>query len=219
MRSAQPSDRTARAAILEESLRLFAERGEDAVTMRQIAEAAEVSPALVVHHFGSKAGLRQAVVERVTSWMDGLIDASQDVGLSNDIHANDWGSLSDLAREHLPPGSPVLGYLRRLFLSGDPAATEMLRRWHTRSVEVMQQWVRAGELAATDDETTRTALLMSTDLGLLLLAPHWERVLGYDPLGDGMERWAIQSFSTFAAMFPQPVDPPQASPPSSGDTA
>ena len=64
MRSAA-DDRTARAAIRDEALRLFAAQGPDAVTVRQVAAAAGVSPGLVMHHFGSKAGLRAAVDEHV----------------------------------------------------------------------------------------------------------------------------------------------------------
>ena len=60
-----PDDRTARAVIRDEALRLFAGRGPDAVTVRQIAAAAGVSPGLVIHHFGSKDGLREAVDQYV----------------------------------------------------------------------------------------------------------------------------------------------------------
>jgi len=48
-------DRTARAVIRDEALRLFAEHGQQAVSLRQVASAAGVSPGLIVHHFGSKA--------------------------------------------------------------------------------------------------------------------------------------------------------------------
>ncbi|MEP7368844.1 MAG: helix-turn-helix domain-containing protein, partial [Dermatophilaceae bacterium] len=54
-------DLTARANIRNAALRLFADRGQDSVTVREIAAAAGVSPSLVVHHFGSKDGLRAAV--------------------------------------------------------------------------------------------------------------------------------------------------------------
>ena len=64
MRSAgDEADLTARAKIRNTALRLFAERGHEAVTVREIAAGAGVSPALVLHHFGSKAGLRAAVDE------------------------------------------------------------------------------------------------------------------------------------------------------------
>ena len=54
------SDLTAKARIRDRALLLFAERGPDRVTVRDVAVAADVSPGLVMHHFGSKAGLREA---------------------------------------------------------------------------------------------------------------------------------------------------------------
>ncbi|WP_353963544.1 helix-turn-helix domain-containing protein [Streptomyces sp. NBC_00078] len=42
-------DRTTRAVIRDEDLRLFSASGWEAVTMRQIAAAADVSPGLVMH--------------------------------------------------------------------------------------------------------------------------------------------------------------------------
>ena len=53
-------DLTARARIREAALVLFAERGIEGATIRDIARAAGVSGGLVRHHFGSKDDLRDA---------------------------------------------------------------------------------------------------------------------------------------------------------------
>lgn len=58
MRSGKGSE-----AIVGAALRLFGERGIDATSLREVAAAAGVSPALVVHHFGGKQGLVAAVDE------------------------------------------------------------------------------------------------------------------------------------------------------------
>jgi AcrR family transcriptional regulator len=47
------SDRT-RAAILDAARRLFAEHGHDGTTVRDIAAAASIDPAMVIRYFGSK---------------------------------------------------------------------------------------------------------------------------------------------------------------------
>src|ERR1700744_3984826 len=57
MRSAD--DLTAAARIRDAAIEQFGEQGFD-VGLRVIAEAAGVSAALVIHHFGSKDGLRKA---------------------------------------------------------------------------------------------------------------------------------------------------------------
>ncbi|MFD0204347.1 MULTISPECIES: TetR/AcrR family transcriptional regulator [Saccharothrix] len=68
MRSAT-SDLTARARIRDAALARFGADGVAGASMRAIAADAGVSPALVVHHFGSKEGLRQACDEYVLAAM------------------------------------------------------------------------------------------------------------------------------------------------------
>src|SRR4051812_31356654 len=46
-----------REAILEAAIAAFAEHGYTGTTIRAVAKAAEVDPALVMHFFGSKDGL------------------------------------------------------------------------------------------------------------------------------------------------------------------
>ena len=120
MRSAL-DDRTARAIIRDEALRLFAARGPDAVTVRQIAAAAGVSPALIVHHFGSKDGLREAVDHHVLDLFEAMLAemTAEDAPDLYDPAAT--GSLAEAIVGHLPPGSPVPAYLRRLLLSDGDA--------------------------------------------------------------------------------------------------
>jgi len=85
------ADQTAAAAIRIAAMELFAERGYAEVTVRQIASAAGVSPALVIHHYGSKDKLR-AVLEELwvprtsSSSRDQaiLVDQTTDASLSSD---------------------------------------------------------------------------------------------------------------------------------------
>lgn len=59
----RPGESTTREAILEAARRLFAERGYAGATIRAIAAEAGVDAALVVHFFGSKAGLLAEAIE------------------------------------------------------------------------------------------------------------------------------------------------------------
>ncbi len=61
-----------REAITEAAWRLFAERGFDAVTVADVAAAAEVSPATVFNYFGTKEDL---VYGRMEAFEEELLDA------------------------------------------------------------------------------------------------------------------------------------------------
>lgn len=210
--SSVSEDRTARARVRDAALELFAEHGEDRVTMRAIADRAGVSPALVVHHFGSKAGLRQTVIDHVHAWMDDLFAMSTDPDVVGDFRAQEWSSMGDVLARGLPEGSPLPRYVRRLLMTGDPVGTELLRDWYRRTLELYTAWDEAGLLHAGPDPETRAALTLSADLGTIFLADAWQAILGYDPLhGDGLNRWAAEAGRVYAALLPTPDETPPSS--------
>jgi AcrR family transcriptional regulator len=61
-----------RRRILECALELFSEHGADAVSIRQLAAASEVSLAMVHHYFGDKDGLYAACVDAMYDELAGL---------------------------------------------------------------------------------------------------------------------------------------------------
>lgn len=61
--SGRPRDGSCREAILRAAQATFAEAGYERATIRAIAREASVDPALVLHYFGSKAGLFGAALE------------------------------------------------------------------------------------------------------------------------------------------------------------
>lgn len=185
-------DLTARAVIRDRALALFAEHGPDAVTIRRIAAAAEVSPALVVHHYGSKQGLRNAVDEHVAGLFDAMLaSVAEDPGPLEAGGARAAASFAELLLTHLPEGSPVPAYLRRLLLSGDAAGRELFRRVFELSKGMVEELVAAGIMRPTADPAVRTAFVLINDLALVLLREHLTEVLGVDPLSEkGIRRWA-----------------------------
>ena len=60
--SAETAEQT-RSAILEAALNIFAVRGVEAVSLRDIAEKVNTTHALILHYFGSKEGVWQAVAD------------------------------------------------------------------------------------------------------------------------------------------------------------
>ena len=56
-----------RLALIEAAIRLFGSQGYDAVSTRQIADAAEANIGSIAYHFGGKPGLRLACAEYVAN--------------------------------------------------------------------------------------------------------------------------------------------------------
>ena len=195
--SSVSDDRTTRAVIRDEALRLFAELGPDAVTVRQIAAAAGVSPGLVIHHFGSKDGLREAVDAHVLAMFDAML---AELTTSELYEPGAAGSLAEAVVKHLPPGSPVPAYLRRLLLAGGDSGRELFRRLYQGSRAALDALARAGLAARGADPEVRAAILMSNDLAVLLLREHLADVVGTDPLSAaGMARWGREMLAIYAA--------------------
>src|SRR5947209_2932571 len=77
-----------RQRLLEATRVLVAERGEDAVTLRDITQAASANVAAASYHFGSLAALRRAAIEQsietlIDSQIEGFRALEDDAGLEH----------------------------------------------------------------------------------------------------------------------------------------
>lgn len=196
MRSAERgvTDLTGRAAIRNAALRLFADDGPDAVPVRRIATSAGVSPALVLHHFGSKAGLREEVDRFVAGQLDDLLDDGGAAEIADVFAHGTPASFAEVFARAFPPDSPVPAYLRRLLLAGDPAAVTLFGRWFEASRRLLEEMTATGAARGSDDPDVRAAFLLASDVALLLLRGPITAALGFDPMSsDGLTRWAAEA--------------------------
>lgn len=202
-----PGDLTARATIREAALRLFSDRDPDAVTVRQIAAEAGVSPALVIHHFGSKAGLRTAVDEHVAHAFERVIDALEG-DLADELAGQGSGSLAEAFVAAFPADSAVPAYLRRLLLSNDPTGDAVFTRWFELTERLLTGLEAAGVARPSQDRRVRAAFLLVNDLAALLLARQIERACGVALLtSEGMTQWAAEAMDVYArGAFQAPVE-------------
>lgn len=184
-------DITGQAAIRDSAARLFAERGADAVTVRQIAADAGVSAALVLHHYGSKAGLEAAVDAWVADQLDALMDQGEELGET--LAGGEAVSVAELFAGVFAQGSPLPAYLRRKLISGDPAFLAIFRRWFQVSDAFVREMTDAGLARPSADPAARAAFFLAADVALLLLQEPLADVLGVDPLSpQGLARWAAE---------------------------
>jgi TetR/AcrR family transcriptional regulator, regulator of cefoperazone and chloramphenicol sensitivity len=179
-------DLTAAALIRESAMRLFAESGAAAVTVRDIAADAGVSPSLVIHHYGTKDALKDAVDDHVVQFFSDMI--AEFVELS----AQDLAAVSTSSTLAARLGNgPILPYSRRLLADGGPAAERLFRSLYDMSRAMVRRYEQAGAFKPSSDEAVRVAVLLVNDLGVVLLRDQISAVIGVDPLGpDGLVRWS-----------------------------
>jgi AcrR family transcriptional regulator len=168
-------DRSTPARIRDAAIRCFAESGVDRTSVRTIAEAATVSPALVIHHFGSKDGLRVACDRHVAALIREQKSDSMRAGASLDPMA---------ALRTYGDGPPLLAYLARTLTDGSPHVSELLEELVADAVAYMAEGEANGVLRPSDDPHGRAAVLLLWSMGALVLHEHAERLLGVDLLGE-----------------------------------
>ncbi|HSK26035.1 MAG TPA: TetR family transcriptional regulator [Jiangellales bacterium] len=171
MRSA--ADVTAASRIRDAAIARFADQGTRATTVRQIAADAAVSPALVLHHFGSKEGLRDACGQHVVDLMRAKTAKAEVGGVAGGMSAVD--SL-------MSEGIVVVRYLGRLVVEGGPHAETVMDDLIRLTAEMLRHLETEGVVHPTDDPRMRAALLVSVRMGALLVPDHIRRATGTDPL-------------------------------------
>lgn len=174
MRSVAPEDRTAASRIRDAALACFAEDGFRAATLRAIAERAGVSPALVIHHFGSKEGLREACDAFVTRFVRDRKVAAMAAGPGLD-------PLSLLRDED--DRLPLLAYLARALQDGSAQVAGLVDELIADAEAVLAAGVASGTVRPLDHPRGVAAVLTLWSLGALALHEHVRRALGVDLTG------------------------------------
>lgn len=144
-----------RTAILNAARAVFAEAGFDRATIRSIAAQAEVDPALIHHHFGTKQDLFAAAHE---------LPASPAALVSAVVAAAPEDRAEMIIRAYMEvlsgPGSPMVSLLRAA--ATNDAAARMLREFiHSLLIE------NADRLCSFPDARLRVTLLVSHIVGVI----------------------------------------------------
>ena len=156
MRSA---DLTAAARIRDAAIEQFGQHGFR-VGLRAIAEAAGASAALVIHHFGSKEGLRKACDEYVAEEVRS--------GKSAAMQSNDPATwLAQMAE--IEDYAPLMAYLVRSMQAGGDLANFLWQRMIENAQGYMEEGVRAGTIKPSRDPRARARYLAITSGGGFLL--------------------------------------------------
>jgi TetR/AcrR family transcriptional regulator, regulator of cefoperazone and chloramphenicol sensitivity len=153
------ADMTATARIRDAAIEQWGQRGFD-VGLRAVAEAAGVSAALVIHHFGSKEALRKACDDYIT---EEIRDAKTE-SLTTADPATWFAEIAEIESY-----APIMRYLVRSMQSGSELAKEFWRRMLENAEEYLEEGVRAGTLKPSRDPRARAKYLGLTSGGGFLL--------------------------------------------------
>jgi AcrR family transcriptional regulator len=156
MRSA---DLTGAARIRDAAIEQFGQRGFG-VGLRTIAEAAGVSAALVIHHFGSKDGLRKAC--------DDYIAEEIRSGKSEAMRSTDPATWFAQMAE-IESYAPLMAYLVRSMQTGGDLAKTLWQKMIDDAEDYLDDGVRTGLLKPSRDPRARAKYLSITGGGGFLL--------------------------------------------------
>lgn len=161
------ADPTARTRIRQTALELYAEHGEDRVSMRKIAAEVGVTIGLIQHHFGTKDGLRRAVD---TAVVDSVVEALATVdhtGSPTEVVA----ARDAAVRRMLEQNPVIVQYLNRALLEPGGRGAPLLEAivdLTTREVEGLRTEGLASTRGSDKVQVVRTLM---GQVGELFLEP------------------------------------------------
>jgi AcrR family transcriptional regulator len=169
-----PADLAPRARIREAALRLYAEHGVQATSIRMVAEEAGMSPGAVMHHFKSKDDLAEAVQHAVIAKIRQVVS---EMGLDEPPQVA--ARARRQAFDQLVGDNPAItGYLRRVILDGGPAGQALFAEGFDLVRTEMQAMVDAGIARPLPDPEVGLVLYRAVNLAHIVFGPLVEQLLG-----------------------------------------
>lgn len=155
--------------IINAAIELYGEIGFAGVSLRAIATQAGVSAPLIIHHFGSKDGLRRAcdryAVEVVNHFKTEAISSANDFTL--DMM---WGQLEETQL--------ILRYIIQSLAIGGPEINALMDDLVERAITYTTEMVESGLVKPATNERHRAIVLLLQGLGASMLHRQMERLLG-----------------------------------------
>ena len=187
------ADLTTRARIRDSALSLFPTEGFAATTIRSIAADAGVSPGLVVHHFGSKDGLRQECDRYVVAkFRETKLAAMEEGNVVNPAFAAAAFQVSQT----------LMRYFSWALTRGHSAADELFDEMVREGLEITRVAVDKGMLKDSPQLRTRTVVQMAMMLGMIGFHDHIERNTGIDTLtSEGIAQLTPTILEVFSGLF------------------
>lgn len=177
------SDLTARSRIRDAAIRLFATDGFAATSVRVIADEAGVSPALVMHHFGSKEGLRRACDEHVLMTVIGEKAKLLDADLLSSMHG--WLTTPERFKG-------AFDYVARTLSEPSELGTTLFEGLVTRTRALLAEGVERGTTRTSRDPEMQAIIIALHGLAPLVLQHHLGSYLGHDGLSkDVIQRMTL----------------------------
>ncbi|MDP2183129.1 MAG: TetR family transcriptional regulator [Actinomycetota bacterium] len=171
MSSTKTDDRTTKARIRDAAITCVAEHGVAAMTARNVAKTAGVSPGLVIHHFGSMEDLRAACDESVAARIRRIKEDAAAAGVAMDPME---------ALKQQSEGPSLTRYLAQVLTDSSPRVDALVDELVADAVDYSEQMVESGLMKPTAYPQGRAAILVMWSLGNLVLGRHLERLLGVD---------------------------------------
>ncbi|MGO3325108.1 TetR/AcrR family transcriptional regulator [Gordonia sp. (in: high G+C Gram-positive bacteria)] len=187
---AKNEDLTAKARIRNAAMDLYAQQGEERVSLRSVAAEAGVTLGLVQHHFKTKSGLREAVDQLIIEYFAETI-----ASVPQSDNPREYAAARDAAVAAMLNQNPnVVNYVRRALLDPTPASTHLLDVFLELTANEVR-WLRDAGFASTNRAEAEQILgLVVRQVGELMLQPLiegvWERVAG--PADGGVPRLRIE---------------------------
>jgi AcrR family transcriptional regulator len=170
MRSVPIEDATASARIRDAAIARFGAQGFARTSVREIAGDAGVSPALVIHHFGSKEALRQACDDWLATQLIGE-KARAVAGPQVAATIREW--LDDPERFRA-----YIDYFATMLADGTPAGNRLFDRLVHDTAAMLDAGVADGSVRDASDPEMRALIVTVHGLAPLLLRDQLARAMG-----------------------------------------
>lgn len=177
--------------LIEAGLHLFGRKGFDGTSTRELAAHAETNIASIAYHFGGKAGLRTACVQRVGHQVSAVFDMSLTAGEPATPEAA-RGRIEALVRAfvQLIVGAPqahdmITFIMRELTDSGEATDTIYAEFIGPGHKALCGLWATATGLGAKDETVKLTIFAVIGQIFYFRIArPIVERRMGWDDIGQ-----------------------------------